>query len=186
MQFGKYVTCDISKCSGCRACEMACFKEHNAGNGVGVSVGTVSVPVNPRLFVTKLSCEVSAPIQCKHCEDAPCLNACSKEAISRIDGQVIIDTDKCIGCKDCMLACPFGAIELYKVYKNGEEVRQNGSDDCRIAAHKCDLCIDNPNGPACVRACPNEALFIVDPQDDKKKKNLAALETMLKTAGSEA
>ena len=179
MQLAKYVTCDITKCSGCKACEMACFKEHNKNNGVGKTVGSVEVPLNPRLFVTKLNAELSAPIQCKHCEDAPCLNACSKEAIKRVDGQVIIDTSKCIGCKDCMLVCPFGAIELYKVYEDCKEVPQNGCEDCRIAAHKCDLCIDNPEGPACVRACPNEALRLVEPEEDRKQKNIAGVQAML-------
>lgn len=183
MQLGKYVTCDITKCSGCRACELACFKEHNGNNHVGNTVGTVSVPVNNRLFVTKLTDELSAPIQCKHCEDAPCLNACSKDAITKIDYQVVIDTSKCIGCKDCMLACPFGAIELYEVYDDCREVIQNGSGECLVAAHKCDLCMDNPSGPACVRVCPNEALRVVDADDEKKQKNISAAMAMLDAAG---
>lgn len=178
-QLGKYVACDISKCSGCRACEVACFTEHNKeSNYVGNTVGTVSVPVNPRLYVTHLSPKICAPIQCKHCEDAPCLNICSKNAIKRVEGQVIIDAEKCIGCKDCMLACPFGAITLTEVYKCGEPVKQSNGEAYTKAATKCDLCIDNPDGPACVRVCPNKALSLIDPLETKNDKNVKALEAM--------
>lgn len=178
MEFGKYVSCDIEKCTGCKACEVACFAEHNKDNKVVKTVGTVEVPVNPGLFVTHLSPTVCAPVQCKHCEDAPCLNVCSKSAIKRIDGQVIIDEDKCIGCKDCMLACPFGAITLQKMYKNAEAVKQTNGEETRLSAHKCDLCVNNPEGPACVRVCPNKALGVVDPMETKEEKNKRALESM--------
>lgn len=185
VELGKYVTCDPNKCTGCRACELACFAEHNKDtNNVGNTVGTVTVPVAPRLYVTKIADGISAPIQCKHCEDAPCLNVCSKNAISRIDGQVIIDTEKCIGCKDCMLACPFGAIDLFVQYKNGEKVIQAGCSDAAKAANKCDLCKDNPKGPACVRVCPNEALRVVEPDAEKSNKNMKAVQALLDAANA--
>lgn len=80
------------------------------------------------------------PIQCKHCEDAPCLNACTKGAISRIDHQVIVDAEKCIGCKDCMQACPFGAIALLPYARDGHLVAQAMSSQPKVFASKCDLC----------------------------------------------
>lgn len=179
---GKYVTCDATKCSGCRACELACFAEHNKAtdskdNGVGNTVGTVEIPVTSKVYVTFLEDGISAAIQCKHCEDAPCLNVCSKGAIERIDGQVIIDTSKCIGCKDCMLACPFGAIDLMPVYENKKAVSQNEKEVAK-AASKCDLCKGNPDGPACVRVCPNKALRVVEPSDEKKAKNVKAAQAL--------
>ena len=123
-ELGCFVVGDSTKCTGCRACELACFTVHNReSNHVGKTVGTVSVPVAPRLFLTKFE-EGCMPIQCKHCEDAPCLNACTKGAISRIDHQVIVDAEKCIGCKDCMQACPFGAIALLPYAKDGKLVAQ--------------------------------------------------------------
>lgn len=107
-EIGSFVVGDSTKCTGCKACELACFTVHNRkSNHLGKTVGTVTVPVTPRLFLTKFE-QGCMPIQCKHCEDAPCLNACTKGAISRIDHQVIVDAEKCIGCKDCMQACPFG------------------------------------------------------------------------------
>ena len=180
---GKYVTCDATKCSGCRACEMACFAEHNRiENGVGKTIGTVEVPVTPKLYVTRFNEYISAPIQCKHCEDSPCINVCSKNAITRINGQVIANAEKCIGCKDCMLACPFGAIDLLPVHKDKKPVWQ--MDGCTIekVASKCNLCMDNPEGPACVRVCPNNALRIVEPSDEKTAKNKNAVKALYDVA----
>ena len=82
------------------------------------------------------------PIQCKHCEDAPCLNACTKGAISRIDHQVIVDAEKCIGCKDCMQACPFAVsythLDVYKrqmqmmgIFAEFGEIRTGEPDSAR-------------------------------------------------------
>ena len=109
-KLGSFVVADPSKCTGCRACEVACFTSHNANNNVGCTVGTINIPVIPRLYLVKDDA-VCMPIQCRHCEDAPCLNTCPVKAISRIDNSVIVDEVKCIGCKTCLLACPFGAID---------------------------------------------------------------------------
>ena len=109
------------------------------------------------------------PIQCKHCEDAPCLNACTKGAISRVDHQVIVDAEKCIGCKDCMQACPFGAIALLPMPGTAAwwqaYVRRN-----KVFASKCDLCAGVEGGPACVRVCPHQALRLVDPEAEREEK----------------
>ena len=173
-----FVTADGSKCTGCKACEMACFAAHN--HGVGKTVGTISVPVTPKLYLVKGE-GICVPIQCKHCEDAPCLNACVKHAISRVNGQVIIDEKKCIGCKDCVMACPFGAITILPIADAGNPVCQCGCCAPQKAASKCDLCIGIEGGPACVRACPNKALRLVNPDEERIAKNLAAAESLMLT-----
>ena len=94
-ELGSFVLGDSTKCTGCKACEVACFTVHSRQhNPVGKTVGTVTVPVTPRLYLTKFE-KGCMPVQCKHCEDAPCLNACTKGAISRIDCQVIVDPERC-------------------------------------------------------------------------------------------
>ncbi|SHH56012.1 electron transport protein HydN [Sporobacter termitidis DSM 10068] len=176
-QLGAFVVGDSDKCTGCKACELACFTVHNQkSNGVGRTVGTVSVPVMPRLFLVKGE-TFSVPVQCKHCEDAPCLNACTKKAISRVDNQVIIDEKKCMGCKDCMMACPFGVIMLAQVYDRGKVLRQTTGEAVK-GAFKCDLCAGREAGPACVEVCPHQALRYVDPVEERKEKMRRAAETL--------
>lgn len=180
-QLGSFVVGDSTKCTGCKACEMACFAVHNQKrNHVGKTVGTVTVPVTAKLYLTKFE-NGCMPIQCKHCEDAPCLNSCSKGAIKRIDGQIIINEELCIGCKDCMLACPFGAVALLPYSVNGERAVLSGTTELKKTASKCDLCQGMEEGPACVRVCPHQALRLADPEKERQEKNIRAAETLFLT-----
>ena len=168
---------------------MACFLAHNEKrNQVGKTVGTIAVPVTPKLFVTVTE-TVSLPIQCKHCENPPCLAVCKQKAINRINGVLVVDEakcgsalvvtdDRCIGCKDCLLACPFGAVVLLPYFLNGRQVQQPEGQGGKVAASKCDLCFEDSQGPACVRNCPNEALRLVDVSAERKLKNIAAAEAL--------
>ncbi|MGL4605937.1 MAG: 4Fe-4S dicluster domain-containing protein [Eubacteriaceae bacterium] len=173
-QLGTFVSGDSSKCTGCKACEIACFVVHSQkDNPIGKTVGTVTTPVTPRLFVTKFS-DSAMPIQCKHCEDAPCLNACTKKAVFREDGHIIVKEELCIGCKDCMMACPFGAVTLLPVARGGKIVMQASEDEEQKSAFKCDFCIGLEKGPACIDVCPHQALEIVSPEEDRVEKNIKA------------
>lgn len=156
-----FVTQDRSKCIGCRACELACFAVHQKQGGK--TVGTVTDTVAPKLFVTKMQ-KGYAPIQCKHCENAPCLKACTKGAICYEDHQVIIHTDACQDCQDyeCVMTCPFDAIRLLPL------------------AAKCDLCAGRKEGPACVGACPNQALRLVDLEAELEAKRSRAAQYLVR------
>ena len=85
--------------------------------------------------------------ECLHCADAPCKNACPVDAILRdAKGLVLIDNDLCIGCKECLAACPFGAMQF---------------DDDQETAVKCDLCVErlkNDQAPACYSVCPTRCI----------------------------
>lgn len=178
-KLGSFVIADPNKCTGCRSCEVACFTMHNKENKVAYTVGTVEIPVIPRLYLVKDD-KFCMPVQCRHCEDAPCLNTCPVKAIKRENNIISVVEEKCIGCKTCLLACPFGAIDLLPQYKDGKEVEQIGIDDSNKMAYKCDLCKQN-NKLACVEACPQEALKLVTPMDDKKSKNKQAALSLLMT-----
>ena len=98
-------------CMGCHACEVACKQEH----GLGVGPRFVRVLENgPDFF----------PIYCHHCANAPCQRACPVDAISRnADGIVLIDRELCIGCRECLPACPFGAMQFDDDSEFGREMR---------------------------------------------------------------
>lgn len=117
-------------CMGCHACEIACKQEHGLG-------------VGPRLVRVIEKSADFFPVHCHHCAKAPCREACPEDAISRnAQGLVLIDKELCIGCRDCLEACPFGAMQY---------------DDEQETAVKCDLCIDrlkNNQAPACSAVCP--------------------------------
>jgi electron transport protein HydN len=114
------------------------------------------------------------PIQCHHCEDAPCLKSCLAKALSRAeDGAVVINKERCIGCKACVMACPFGAAQVI-----------NGGKPA--VAYKCDFC-EGIGDPACVAACPNKALRVMDMEEEthaKRVEAVAALDSMYETSGA--
>lgn len=162
-----FVLADPTKCIGCQSCEIACAVAH-LGTSV-TTAGETKIPFQPRLRVVRTS-RVTMPIQCRHCEDAPCANACPVGAIVRQDGVVLVKQERCIGCKTCVLACPFGAMDMVPALENGARVEQPGlkmdTPDGKVpkeryVAHKCDLCIGRPGGPACVEVCLARALTLV-------------------------
>ena len=122
-------------CMGCHACEVACKQEH----GLGVGPRLVRVVENSPDF---------NPVYCHHCANAPCKESCPVDAITRnAAGIVLIDEDLCIGCKECLPACPFGAMQF---------------DDDQDVAMKCDMCIhrlDNGEPPACSIACGTQCIY---------------------------
>jgi electron transport protein HydN len=176
-KLNSFIIADPSKCIGCKICEVACSIMHS---GVAMkTAGMMETPVTPKLFLVQTA-EVTMPIQCRHCEDAPCANVCPVAAITQENNVITVKEDQCIGCKTCLMACPFGAIDLVPRYKDGEEVMQLGLksetaegllEKSMLVANKCDLCAGCESGPACVEACPEKALEIVTPMKNKKKRN---------------
>jgi Fe-S-cluster-containing dehydrogenase component len=122
-------------CMGCHACEVACKQEHGLG-------------VGPRLVRVIEQAPSYIPIYCHHCAEPPCGESCPVEAITRNEqGIVLVDNDRCIGCRECVEACPFGAMQF---------------DDDRDLAVKCDLCINrlkNNEAPACATVCGTGCIF---------------------------
>lgn len=180
----RFVAVDPNKCIGCRVCEVACSVAH--ADHVSLTASTVNTPMIPRLYVSRTADGV-VPIQCRHCEDAPCAKACKVSAIVHLDDKILIHEDQCIGCKACAIACPFGAIDMVPVLKNNIVGAQDHASDIvmeldeveRWVASKCDLCDGREEGPACVQECPQQALRLVDIHREKKERNARAAESLL-------
>lgn len=179
-----FVVADPQRCIGCQVCELACAAAHS--DHPAATVGALNQPILPRLFLVKTA-EVTMPIQCRQCEDAPCANVCPVGAIRQEDGRIQVQEQACVGCKTCLMACPFGAMELVPRYRDGRPVRQEGLQavtpqgvECKdwLVAHKCDLCHNRPTGPACVTACPQQALKLVEPAQERRRRNIAAARSL--------
>lgn len=175
----RFVIAEPSKCIGCRTCEVACALAHPIGDGTA----KVLSPANfkPRLKLVK-QLKITAPVQCRHCENAPCVNSCPTGALVYRAGTVQLVAERCIGCQTCVIACPFGAMDMAAVPVKPV----SGTLSARKVvsqAHKCDLCIDVPGGPACIPVCPTKALFLIEPagletsSSQKREQTLAGMPT---------
>jgi electron transport protein HydN len=165
-------------CIGCRTCMIGCVVAHE---GLHIfEVDPDSYTFNPKLHMVKTA-KISVPVQCKHCENPACLAVCPTQAITQNEKGVFIDTAKCMGCKSCMTACPFGAIDMVPV---AGKFQVDGLE--KIVANKCDLCDGLPGGPACVRVCPTAALQLVKEEsleEAVERKRQEAAKSLLASNG---
>lgn len=116
---------DVDMCINCRSCEIACTVNRK----------------DRRMRIEEFLDKVPLVIFCKHCEESPCVDACPTNALERKDGSVVLNKMLCIGCRSCIVACPFG--NMYFTHR-------------RIST-KCDMCWGYEI-PFCVIACPTGAL----------------------------
>jgi len=161
----KAIMVDITLCTGCKACQVACKEWHNLPATEFEKVpGTYQNPADRSVntlmlmqFIEQYDEETDTmdwlirKDQCMHCTDAPCVEVCPSDALfTHEDGFVGFDNDKCIGCTYCSKACPFD-IPRYETDTLTGNKRMN----------KCDFCQDrvtNGEMPACVQTCPTNAL----------------------------
>jgi electron transport protein HydN len=157
-------------CIGCRTCMIGCVVAHE-GKRI-FEIDPDGYDFHPKLKVVK-TYNVSVPVQCKHCENPACMAVCKAGAISRMEGVVSIDREKCIGCKACAEACPFGAVQMVHL---GGGVNADGSP--KAVANKCDLCHGVDGGPTCLKVCPTEALRLVTEESLEGAVNRKRLATL--------
>ena len=147
----RFIIADASKCIGCRTCEVACVVSHQENQDCAALTPKTFLP---RIHVIK-GVNVSTATACRQCEDAPCANVCPNGAISKCDDSVQVNQQKCIGCKACVVACPFGTMEIIVTPLDNSSVK--------ASANKCDLCLTRPHGPACIENCPADVLSLATP-----------------------
>jgi len=146
---------DVSLCNGCYCCQIACKDEH-VGNDWSPyarpqpDTGQFWIKLNEYIQGTVPKVKMHyIPVICMHCEDAPCISSCpvTGAIYRRDDGLVIIDPEKCTGCRNCVDACPYGTIFM----NEGLNIAQK----CTGCAHLLD---DDWKEPRCVDVCPTQAI----------------------------
>jgi Fe-S-cluster-containing dehydrogenase component len=156
---------DLHRCVGCGACVLACRLENGWSSETPwrrvLPLNLRRHPGGPTYFLS---------VACHHCEEPACLKACPSAAFEkRADGIVIHHDECCLGCRYCEMACPFGAPRF---------------DTALAVVTKCDFCrgrVDRGDLPACIAACPTEALRALEP--DPPEGSRAAIPGFVDPAG---
>jgi len=158
---------DVNKCNGCNECVKACIKENNLG-----VFGEKTID-NYWIRIGRMGGK-NIPLLCQHCEEAPCVRVCPvKASFIREDGIVLVDPHRCIGCRYCMIACPYKARSF--VFKENRFTNKDLPKRMVGVVGMCTFCvhrIDKGQIPLCVEICPNKvfnfgelnSLFLKDAQ----------------------
>ncbi len=141
---GQMFVIDQSRCIGCEACVHAC---EECGTHRGTSLIHLE-QIDPGISTQ------TAPMVCMHCEDPTCAKVCPADAIKQNEAGVVQSALKprCIGCSNCVLACPFG---VPRYFPDPDQMM------------KCDMCFDRTSqglAPMCASVCPSEALWYGTPE----------------------
>ena len=186
MRWGMVI--DLSKCMRCHGCIAACRVEHFLPLGI----------TWPRLLAWENPAEemTTFPVRCNHCQDAPCVKVCITGASQqREDGIVWVDQDKCVGCRYCVIACPYqnrtflskdrdtGYFPGYE-FTEFEKAGKKSYPHTVGTTEKCNFCmeridegiarglkpgVDRDATPACVNTCPSRALTFGDLDDPQSE-----------------
>ena len=133
---------DLGRCVGCGACVLGCRIENQLPTGVSwrrvLQVNRPRIGGGPTYHLS---------VACHHCENPPCVRGCPSGALEkRPDGLVLLESDRCIGCRYCEMACPFMALSY--------DTRAGVMTKCHLCHHR----LAQGLAPACVEACPTGAL----------------------------
>ncbi len=173
MRYGMVI--DLQKCVGCNSCTVACRAEQ--GTPAGIHFHKVMKYEAGKYPNAKMK---FLPMPCMHCQDPPCQKVCPTGATYMNDtGLVLIDPTKCIGCRACMVACPYEARQflwdIWNYYEGQfatpyEQVKQRNFDKGTVV--KCNFCIhrlEDGHQPACVDTCPALARTFGDLDDPESE-----------------
>ena len=184
---------DTTQCKqGCDDCVTACNRENGlsggtngytrsplpnplpqAGEGANDSLREFKIKATDSQWIRKIEIkdissgrELSLPMMCQHCEHPPCVDVCPTTAsFKRADGIVLVDKHRCIGCRYCMMACPYKARSFVHEPlhdQNPDVPRGKGTvEACSMCVHR----VDQGLQPACAEACPNRAILFGDLND---------------------
>ncbi|MBN2097578.1 MAG: 4Fe-4S dicluster domain-containing protein [Candidatus Omnitrophica bacterium] len=164
-------------CMGCRLCEVHCLVQHSqTRNIIKAFKGEFPKPLS-RIIVEEKG-YVSFALQCRHCTDAPCLQACITGTLYRDKKTkaVLCNEDKCVGCWMCIMVCPFGVISRDLKNKKiaskcdlclpNEEIQSRSSSGSRRTSKKTATFGMGEELPVCVKNCPNGAIVFEPGEKD--------------------
>ena len=172
---------DAEQCKpGCNDCVTACNKENGLSGGTAATDSQWIRKIELKDISTGR--ELSLPMMCQHCEHPPCVDVCPTNAsFKRADGIVLVDKHRCIGCRYCMMACPYKARSFVHEPlhdQNPDVPRGKGTvESCTLCVHR----IDQGGKPACAEACPNNVILFGDLNDPaseiaKKVRSVASVQ----------
>jgi len=169
MRYGMVI--DVKRCVGCNSCTLACRAEK--GTPAGIFYNRVEKSEVGKYPAARMQFR---PMPCMHCQEPACLAVCPTGATyKRDDGIVLIDHNKCMGCRYCVLACPYESRQPLKSIDNYygpgtvtpfETAKRSNFD--KGTAVKCDFCVTRLEQgllPACVESCPAQARHFGDLDD---------------------
>jgi molybdopterin-containing oxidoreductase family iron-sulfur binding subunit len=191
MKYGMVI--DLRKCIGCNACTIACKQQYGTPPGIFYShVNITEAGKYPNARQTPL------PVLCNHCTDAPCVDVCPTGASHKLDnGIVLVDANICIGCRYCMVACPYNVRSFIGAEPEGyyPDKEITPYEHYMYANHqvgtveKCTFCaarLEQDELPACVLTCPGQARFFGDLDDPTSEVSLLILHNNAKPLNEEA
>jgi len=143
----KVIGVHLDRCTGCKTCELYCAVDRGSG-GKTLLKAVQEHPLPQSRVRVEGDNQVPVALQCRHCLQAPCLDACLTGALTRDpeSEMVVVQEDRCIACWTCTMFCPYGVIYPWPERK---------------FALKCDRCAYMDN-PVCVEVCPCKALELVE------------------------
>ncbi len=139
-------------CLGCHLCEFYCSFA-NSGETEMFKAFKLGKNAAPRIRIEEGS-DINFAVSCRHCQDPACVKGCIAGALTKNNGVIEINKDKCVGCYTCVLSCPYGCIVI-DPQNDGQTIT------------KCELCTRNNAGePACAANCPNRAIVFEERGED--------------------
>ncbi|KPK05663.1 MAG: 4Fe-4S ferredoxin [Betaproteobacteria bacterium SG8_39] len=144
---------DITKCTDCDRCVSACHEENGVSGHERPATDAQWIRT-VGLRDTRTGHAQTLPLMCQHCEHPPCVDVCPTGAsFKRDDGIVLVDKHICIGCRYCVMACPYGARSFVHEAVSGQKAdvpRGKGTvEACTLCVHR----VDRGEAPACVQTC---------------------------------
>jgi molybdopterin-containing oxidoreductase family iron-sulfur binding subunit len=167
---------DQERCLGCWSCAVVCKSENDVPLGVWWNrILTDGEALDTPATQSGTAAMSWVPLSCQHCDNAPCVKACPVGATYHdLGGLVLVDSDRCIGCRYCMIACPYAA----RVFNWGKPARPNGVETGMVpprpvgTVEKCTMCIQRVHEgqvPSCVWSCPAQARVFGDLNDSNSR-----------------